>query len=44
MQVVLGVDAAWTLSRPSGVAFAIKRTNGWQLERNPIGLKRILNF
>ena len=28
--VVLGIDAAWTLSNPSGVALAIRRSGGWQ--------------
>jgi len=31
MRAVLGIDAAWTLTQPSGVALAVERTNGWQL-------------
>jgi predicted RNase H-like nuclease len=32
MQVVLGIDAAWTLSQPSGIALAIKQGADWRLE------------
>jgi predicted RNase H-like nuclease len=31
MQAVLGIDAAWTLSKPSGVALVTKRCSGWHL-------------
>lgn len=31
MNVVLGIDAAWTVSRPSGVALAVQRHGGWRL-------------
>lgn len=31
MRVVLGIDAAWTSTRPSGVALVVERPNGWQL-------------
>jgi predicted RNase H-like nuclease len=31
MRAVLGIDAAWTLTEPSGVALAVKRSSGWQL-------------
>jgi len=31
MRVVLGIDAAWTLSEPSGVALAAEGTKGWRL-------------
>src|SRR2546430_2209104 len=31
MRAVLGIDAAWTLTQPSGVALAVERTNGWHL-------------
>jgi predicted RNase H-like nuclease len=29
--VVLGIDAAWTATRPSGVALAVRRTGRWTL-------------
>jgi predicted RNase H-like nuclease len=29
--VVLGIDAAWTLTQPSGVAVAAKNSSGWRL-------------
>jgi predicted RNase H-like nuclease len=31
MRAVLGIDAAWTLTQPSGVALAIERSDGWRL-------------
>jgi predicted RNase H-like nuclease len=31
MRAVLGIDAAWTLTQPSGVAAAAECTNGWRL-------------
>jgi predicted RNase H-like nuclease len=31
MRTVLGIDAAWTLTRPSGVALAIESGEGWHL-------------
>jgi hypothetical protein len=31
MRAVLGIDAAWTLTQPSGVALAVERTSGWHL-------------
>lgn len=31
MQVVLGIDAAWTSANPSGVAVAIKQSSSWNL-------------
>jgi predicted RNase H-like nuclease len=31
MQVVLGIDAAWTSTQPSGVALAAKGLDGWHL-------------
>jgi predicted RNase H-like nuclease len=31
MQAVLGIDAAWTLTQPSGVALAVERSNGWRM-------------
>jgi predicted RNase H-like nuclease len=31
MRVVLGIDAAWTATRPSGVALAVERSDGWHL-------------
>lgn len=31
MRVVLGIDAAWTLTQPSGVAIVTESTTGWQL-------------
>lgn len=31
MRVVLGIDAAWTLKQPSGVALAIERGGRWHL-------------
>jgi predicted RNase H-like nuclease len=31
MRAVLGIDAAWTLTRPSGVALAIESRDGWHL-------------
>lgn len=31
MKVVLGVDAAWTTTAPSGVALAVERPLGWEL-------------
>ena len=31
MPVVLGIDAAWTLTQPSGVALVAKRRAAWQL-------------
>lgn len=30
-RVVLGIDAAWTLGQPSGVALAVNRGRGWKL-------------
>ena len=30
-RAVLGVDAAWTLTQPSGVALAVESTDGWQM-------------
>jgi len=32
MRTVLGVDAAWTVENPSGVALAIEGPNGWRLK------------
>jgi predicted RNase H-like nuclease len=31
MRAVLGIDAAWTLTQPSGVALAIESREGWHL-------------
>jgi predicted RNase H-like nuclease len=31
MSVVLGIDAAWTEKNPSGVALAVKNSDGWKL-------------
>jgi hypothetical protein len=31
MQAVLGIDAAWTVSKPSRVALAVERSGGWQV-------------
>lgn len=31
MRAVLGIDAAWTPTQPSGVALAVELTNGWRL-------------
>lgn|ERR1039458_4692412 len=31
MRAVLGIDAAWTLTQPSGVAVAAERREGWHL-------------
>jgi predicted RNase H-like nuclease len=31
MRAVLGIDAAWTLSQPSGVAVMNETSNGWRL-------------
>ncbi|MGB8366298.1 MAG: DUF429 domain-containing protein [Rhizomicrobium sp.] len=31
MRAVLGIDAAWTLTQPSGVAVAVERSGGWRL-------------
>ena len=31
MRAVLGIDAAWTLMQPSGVALAVERASGWEL-------------
>lgn len=31
MRAVLGIDAAWTLTEPSGVAAALEGPNGWRL-------------
>ena len=31
MQAVLGIDAAWTVSQPSGVALAVERSGGWHV-------------
>lgn len=31
MRTVLGIDAAWTLKRPSGVALAAQEESGWRL-------------
>lgn len=30
-RAVLGIDAAWTLTQPSGVALAVESTDGWQM-------------
>lgn len=32
MRMVLGIDAAWTDTNPSGVAVAVEDANGWQLK------------
>ena len=31
MRAVLGIDAAWTTTQPSGVALAVERSNGWRM-------------
>src|SRR5665811_2572672 len=31
MRSVLGIDAAWTVTQPSGIALAVNRSDGWQL-------------
>jgi predicted RNase H-like nuclease len=31
MRAVLGIDAAWTLTEPSGVAAAVEHSSGWHL-------------
>jgi len=31
MRAVLGIDAAWTLTQPSGVALAVETAQGWRL-------------
>jgi hypothetical protein len=31
MQAVLGIDAAWTLTQPSGVALVAERRSGWRM-------------
>lgn len=31
MRIVLGIDAAWTLTQPSGVALAAEHSAGWKL-------------
>ena len=31
MRAVLGIDAAWTLHNPSGVALAVEHAGGWRL-------------
>ena len=31
MRAVLGIDAAWTITEPSGVALAIETASGWRL-------------
>jgi predicted RNase H-like nuclease len=31
MRAVLGIDAAWTTSQPSGVALAVEGSSGWEL-------------
>ena len=31
MPAILGIDAAWTVTEPSGVALVAKHPNGWQL-------------
>jgi predicted RNase H-like nuclease len=31
MRVVLGIDAAWTLTQPSGIALAVESREGWSL-------------
>jgi len=31
MRSVLGIDAAWTLTQPSGVALAVEDAGGWRL-------------
>src|SRR5215510_4300874 len=31
MRAVLGIDAAWTLAQPSGVALAAETIDGWRL-------------
>ncbi len=31
MRAVLGIDAAWTATQPSGVALAVERATGWEL-------------
>ena len=30
-RAVLGIDAAWTATQPSGVALAVETENGWRL-------------
>ena len=31
-RAVLGIDAAWTVSQPSGVALAVETEGGWRLD------------
>jgi predicted RNase H-like nuclease len=31
LRAVLGIDAAWTVTEPSGVAAAVERASGWRL-------------
>jgi hypothetical protein len=31
MRAVLGIDAAWTLTQPSGIALAVELSSGWRL-------------
>jgi predicted RNase H-like nuclease len=42
MRAVLGIDAAWTLSQPSGVALAVECAGGWRLTAVASSYQRFL--
>jgi predicted RNase H-like nuclease len=42
MRAVLGIDAAWTLTRPSGVALALESREGWHLLATASSYQRFL--
>lgn len=42
MRSVLGIDAAWTLAQPSGVALAAETSNGWHLVAAESSYQRFL--
>ena len=42
MRAVLGIDAAWTVAQPSGVAMAEETSNGWRLVAAESSYQRFL--
>jgi predicted RNase H-like nuclease len=44
MRAVLGIDAAWTLTQPSGVALARQSLDGWHLVAVASSYQRFLSF
>jgi predicted RNase H-like nuclease len=44
MRAVLGIDAAWTATQPSGVALAVEHRAGWQLTAATTSYRSFLNL